>query len=112
MSLTISLDINVDTGGDEEYDVNLHLDSISHSYAALWMKLGAKNLLYGCSGDKAGNLLDHLSRYIDEMLNNSAQYIDLVPKDEYSDFDAAVTYLGNLYGACKKHPNATVSVTL
>ena len=112
MSLTISLDIDVDTGGDEEYSVNLHLDSISHSYAALWVKLGAKYLLYECSGKLAGDLSSDLSKHIDEMLSNSHRYIDLVPRDEYSDFDTAVTYLGNLYRACKSHPNATVSVTL
>ncbi len=112
MSLTISLDIDVDTGGDELYSVGLHIESISHSYAGLWVKLGAKDLLYGCSGIQAGDLAEDLSKYIDEMLNNSSVYIDLVPKDEFKDFDSAVTYLGNLHRACRTHPNAIVSVIL
>ena len=111
MGLNISLSIEVDTGGDDLFDVCLYQDSVSHNYLMLWKEVGLSDILYKADGKQAGELIDILSTSISKILS-TPEKCAFIPISSYEDLDGAIEFLNKLCEACKQHPNATVNVSL
>lgn len=113
MSLSTELYIDIYTGGEEEFRIQLHYSSISHNYINLWNDLGLYLTLYKSDGVKAGHLIDSLSDGLLSLTDNNLLYKDSLSKlSSFDDYDTAVTYISDLLNACKLHPDAIVSTSV
>lgn len=112
MALSISLVIDVDTGGESLYEVTLYSNSASHNFAPMWEEAEIIDILYGDQKDlQAGDIVDRLAKSISFMSKNPSKFMKMQAA-EYETFDDALSFLTELYRQCVEHPNSTVVIVL
>ncbi len=111
MSINIYLTIEVDTGGEEPYTVQLYADSITHNLTPMWDAAGCYGALYMRDGEKAGDIKGDLRMGLQNMQASPDVYKALNPSNGWGDYGGAVRFLTRLIAACEQHPKATVNVS-
>jgi hypothetical protein len=111
MSLYIWLTIDVDTGGDHPYSVQLFNGNMTHNVTPMWRKAKVYEALYESQGKIAGEIKDVLQVGIKDMERSSKQYQKLNPANEWGDYDSALNFLREFTNACIQHPKATIGLS-
>lgn len=82
----------------------------THNITPMWHKAGVYDALYDSDNIKANNLVEILEKGLVHMRDNPQEYIPLNPANEWGNYDGAVNFLRKFLVACKKYPEAIVSV--
>lgn len=115
MSLDIWLGMDVDTGGEEPYFLELFDANITHNlgemadkagiYTALW---SPEKLLDWKANPTAGMLIDPLEEGLEKLKSNPDYFKKFDSPNGWGVYDNFVPFVEKVLDACKKHPKATV----
>ena len=111
MSLDFHLEMEIDTGGDEPYQVNLFNANYTHNVTNMWRLAGCYHALYESDGAIASTIIDELQLGLTAMENAPFTYIALNPKNGWGDYYTAKSFLHRVLEACRAHPKATISIS-
>jgi hypothetical protein len=108
MSLDIWLTVDVDTGGNEPYEVKLFEANYTSNVSPMWQKANVYNALYESNGKMAGDILDNLKAWVKFMEENPVEFLPLNPSNGWGDYYGALKFLKDLAEVCEEHPKATI----
>lgn len=111
MSLDISLHVDVDTGGEEPFDVCLADMNITHNLTPMWGKAGVYEALYESEGTRAQQWLDVLRAGVADMEQKPAEYEALNALNGWGLYENALPWLRDWLAACEAHPLAIIHVS-
>ncbi len=111
MSLDVSLEIAVDTGGVEPHTVELFSRNITHNVSPMWTKAGMHHAMYVCDGEIAGGLVGEIDAGIKAMEVDPAGFTALNPANGWGDYESALDFARAWFAACAGHPKATVRIS-
>lgn len=111
MSIRISLSVDVDTGGEEPISMCLFDENYTHNVTPMWKKAGVYNALYNSDGLHADDILDKLSRGVQDMESKPDEYKLFNPENEWGDYEGALEFLSEFYEACQEHPKSIIGVS-
>jgi hypothetical protein len=103
MSLDIWLGMDVDTGGEEPYF--LELFNANGIYTALW---SPEKLLDCKANPTAGMLIDPLEEGLEKLKSNPDYFKKFDSPNGWGVYEHFVPFVEKVLDACKKHPKATV----
>lgn len=110
MSLTIALEITVDTGGEEPFVADLWQRNITTNLAAMWTRAGMAGAFRDADKRLAGALLPQLEAGVAAMLNDPLAFEKLNPPDGWGNYEGALKFAQSYRDACRRHPKATVRI--
>ena len=110
MSLDIGLYVEVDTGGEELYHVDLYSANYTGNVCPMWSKAGVYDALYDSDGVEASAIIPILEDGIQHMQARPVEYSRLNPPNGWGDYEGALAFLQSLLYACYQHPKALIHV--
>ena len=115
MSLDIWLGMDIDTGGEEPYFLELFDANITHNlgemadkagiYTVLWRP---EKLLNWEANPTAGMLIDPLEEGLEKLKSNPDYFKKFDSPNGWGVYDHFVPFVEKVLDACKKYPKATV----
>ncbi len=111
MSLDISLEIFVDTGGKEIHSFELYSGNYTHNVTPMWHKAGVYGALYESHKQQASEIITTLESGIVEMESKPEEYKALNSPNGWGNYETALEFLREFTAACKQHPKAIISVS-
>ena len=110
MSLDIWLTIEVDTGGDKPYTIQLYDTNMTHNVIPMWSKAGVYDALYNSEGKQASEILESLKAGVADMTSNPEDYKELNPDNGWGSYESALYWLKQFTQACNSHPKAVIGL--
>jgi|TARA_Y100000310_G_C20658500_1_gene803331 hypothetical protein len=115
MSLDVSLEIEVDTGGKEPHIIYLYDANITHNLGPIAEMV----FLYGPLWRPEENGIDTASDLIDPLINGlhdlrrfgRDHFKDAAPKNGWGTYDGFMHFVENLLKACQEDPKAKFTVS-
>ena len=111
MSLDIYLEMKVDTGGNEPYELELAWKNITHNVSPMWSKAGCYEALYESHGKPASEYIEVLRAAVADMEAKPDEYKALDASNGWGRYIHALPWLQEWLEACEKHPKATIYVS-
>lgn len=113
MSLDVYLAIDVDTGGQEPYRVQLFTANITHNLNVMAEEAGLYEALWrpeevGIA--TAAQLIEPLTVGLDLLMAFPERFTPLNPANGWGDYKGLVEFVQSYLEACQQHPKASVSV--
>ena len=115
MSLDFYLEMSLDTGGDEHYQVLLFDGNITHnlntmaSEAGLYKCLWRPDENYG-SNPLAEEIIESLEKGLVKLKSDSDYYKKFNPKNGWGNYKGLISFTENVLEACQKHPKANIKI--
>ena len=111
MSLDVRLKMEVDTGGNEPYDLTLNEDYITHNLGKMAAEAGVYDVLWRPEEigiTTAGELIQPLAEGLERLRSDPAHYEKFNPANCCNGYRYLVSFVTDYLAACKEHPKASV----
>lgn len=108
MSFDVSLQMDVDTGGEKPYQLVLFDGNVTFNLAPMWHKAGWDFHLV--RDRPASEVIHSAESVLFELLLHPEEYTPLNPANGWGSYDTLVNFFTEFVQALKRHPKSIVRI--